>query len=411
MATDWRENRRRDALAKAQVERSRDAARLEADLARRRLDAELRHEAEANSRAQRAQTMRARAERRAAQLAWLREHAIDLVFVPVIVVPGVLAWSAMGAFGEQLFGPVGLGLPAISEGAMWVFEMRNVWVTQHEPDRPTWPLRLGAWFFTAVGAALNFLHGLTATPGSDRPHGLTVGLVMAVVSAAGMAAHQIIKTGPRRTRAQRAAARREDRARRAAIRSAAVGVDADGTARVILEPGTMRLDRKLGRTVLKAIDRPADDGHSDSRVWLPWPRVLPGDQAATVVTVLPDDADIQAALADYLDRHSPGPPVATAGKTDPPDADEIGRQMGTQLALAVANTERMAAIVRPNADTAELQSAARGDVAPDGLQADEEQQADERTADDAASDTAPASRPRPVKRPRACPVDLHARLV
>lgn len=328
---DWRESRRQDKLADARIARERDEARAQASLAQQRLNAELRHEAEAQQRAERAAAKLARGERWAARRAWVAAHLADLVFAPVIVIPGVLAWSAMGAFGEQLFGVVGLGLPAVSEGAMWVFEMRNAYVSQHYPDKPVWHLRLGAWVFTAVGAALNFLHGLTAIPGSDRPHGVTVGLVMALISAAGMAAHQLVKTGPKRTRAQRAAARREDRARRAAIRSAPVDLDDDGTAHVMLEPVTVQLGRKHGRTVL---------------------------------TVLDEDEPVSP--ADKADRSA--------------DVDEIGRQVAEQLALALANTDRIAAIMRPYRDTAEQQSAARGDTAP-------------AIPDELRPDTAPASEP------------------
>jgi hypothetical protein len=343
---DWRESRRQDRLADARIARERDEARAQASLAQQRLNAELRRDAEVQRRADRAAVRAARSERWSARRAWVTAHLSDLVFAPVIVIPGVLAWSAMGAFGEQLFGPVGLGLPAVSEGAMWVFEMRNAWVSQHYPGKPVWHLRLGAWTFTAIGAALNFLHGLTRIPGSDRPHGITVGLVMALISAAGMAAHQLVKTGPKRTRAQRAAARREDRARRAAIRSAPVDLDDDGTAHVLLEPVTVQLGRKHGRTILTVIDE--------------------------------DEPEAE--------------PVAAADTTDRRDLDEIERQVAEQLARALANTERMAAILHPYRGTAAQQSTARGDTAP---AVPNEPQPDPEPSSEPEADPAPDNEPAP----------------
>jgi hypothetical protein len=72
-----------------------------------------------------------------------------------------------------------------------------------------------------------------------------------------MAAHQIIKTGPRRTRAERhrarlerAVERREARAQHAAIRAATIDVDADGIARLVFRPGAMMMTRKHGRSSL-----------------------------------------------------------------------------------------------------------------------------------------------------------------
>ena len=113
----WREEMRQDRLTSAQIDREREAARTQARIAERQARVQIRREedlARAGAREQ-------RVARRADGVAWVRGHTLDLLFVPVIVVPAVLAWTAMGAYGYQLYGPPGLLLPAFSEGAMWAF--------------------------------------------------------------------------------------------------------------------------------------------------------------------------------------------------------------------------------------------------------------------------------------------------
>jgi hypothetical protein len=245
-----REEIRQDRLVSAQIEREREAARTHARIAGRQAVAQLRREEALARSAARQQARERRAARRAARLAWAHAHVLDLLFLPVIVVPAVLAWTAMATYGYQLYGPAGLLLPAFSEGAMWAFAIDTTWTTRHHPDRPTWHLRLGTWVFAAVAAVLNFTHGVTAPPAGPGPHGAGVGLVMALVSVAGVLAHQLITAGPRQARIHRAAARRELAARRAAVRHAVAGLDGNGHARLIYEPGTLTLTRRHGRTRL-----------------------------------------------------------------------------------------------------------------------------------------------------------------
>ena len=249
----WREEMRQDRLISAQIDRDREAARVQARIAERQARAQMRREEDLARAAARQRNRERRAARRAARMAWVRGHTLDLLFVPVIVVPAVLAWTAMAAYGGQLYGPPGLVLPAFSEGAMWAFAIATTWTIRHHPGRPTWHLRAGTWTFAAVAAALNFTHGLTG-PGT---HGAGVGVVMALVSAAGVVAHQFITAGPRRSRAERgqaridrAVARRELAARRAAVRHADAVLDQDGHARLICQPGTVALTRRHGRTRL-----------------------------------------------------------------------------------------------------------------------------------------------------------------
>ena len=250
-SSSWREEMRQDRLISAQIDREREAARLQARIAERQARAQARREEDLARSVARQQAREQRAVRRAERAVWERGHVLDLLFVPVIMVPAVLAWTAMGSYGYELYGPPGLLLPAFSEGAMWAFAIATTLTVRRHPDRPVWHLRLGTWVFAAVGAALNFTHGLSLS--------LRAGVVMALVSVAGVVAHQLITAGPRQSRAERdqarierAAGRREQAARRAAVRCAVADLDDDGHARLIYKPGMVTLSRRNGRIRLHA---------------------------------------------------------------------------------------------------------------------------------------------------------------
>jgi hypothetical protein len=176
-----------------------------------------------------------------------REHAVGLLFVPVIGVPVLLAWSAMAAWGLTVWGPVGVLLPLFSEGGMWAFDFAVALRRRQDPDAPVWHLQLGIAVFAAIGGGLNFTHGMS--PGTPH-HGLGIGIPMALVSDGGVAAHQLLIAGPRRARAERhrarlerLIARREHAARMAAARHARVMLDVQGGAALVYRAGTARLTR------------------------------------------------------------------------------------------------------------------------------------------------------------------------
>jgi hypothetical protein len=270
---DWREQRRLDRLAAAQIGRDDEAARAQAHIITADADARRRRERNQARLADRRAALKQRAARRAERMAWLSDHLLDLLFVPVIAVPAVLAWTAMSAFGDQVFGPAGWALPAFSEGAMWAFAAATTITRHHHPGRPVWHLRLGTAVFASVGAALNFIHGMIPAAGQLRGPG--VGAVMALVSVAGVVAHQFVTAGPRRSRAERSAARferarerREHRIRRAALNRAVAEIGADGTARLVVQCATVTMTRKHGRAHLEDVRLP----HS---LTSSWPRPLP----------------------------------------------------------------------------------------------------------------------------------------
>jgi hypothetical protein len=297
-------------MLRAQIDRDREAARTELRITERRADALARRDERTAKTVARQHARKARAARRTARSAWLREHAVALLFVPVIAVPGALAWSAMAAYGQRLYGPAGITLPAFSEGAMWAFAAATTLSKRRHPGRPVWHLRAGTVLFAAYGAALNFTHGMTL-PAAGGPG---TGAVMALVSAAGVLTHQIVTAGPRRTRADRdhartarAAGRREAAARRAVIRAAAAELDGHGNARLVHAPGFAVLARRRGRTVLHLA--PA----------CPWPRpapVLPAAAPAPRTRAALASAPVTApasAPAPGRDRTRSAPAARTRG--------------------------------------------------------------------------------------------------
>lgn len=373
-ARSWREENRQDRLARAQIGRDQRAADAELRIAERQARAAIRREDDQAWRQGRLQARQARrdarlqarqdrAARRAALAARIREHVIDLLFIPVIGIPAVLAWTAMAAYGYAVYGPPGLMLPAMSEGSMWAFAVATTLTRHRTPDAPLWHLRAGTVIFAAIGAALNFIHGLAA--GS-----VVTGALMAIVSVAGVTAHQLVTAGPRRSRAQRRAARleraarrREMAARRAAVRRSVVELDEDGSARLIYTPGTVTLSRRLFRTRLTPVrivrpapaepgphaDAPADDagGPADDEL-APDPDSVDKDavishiacQIADAVDASerwkPDYAALMAATGrsrrwcedvvrrarDKVLEPPPGPDAVTAGATLPHEAAE-----------------------------------------------------------------------------------------
>jgi hypothetical protein len=249
-----RAERRQDRLTAAQIARDDQAARATADIARAEAQARLRRDEQLGRQATRRVARARRASWRAARTAWLREHVTSLLFIPVIVVPGVLAWTAMAAYGKQVFGPAGVSLPAFSEGAMWAFAGATTITRRRHPGSPVWHLLLGTAVFAGFGAVLNFAHGLA--DGS-----VITGVVMALISVSGVTAHQLITAGPRRTRGEReisragrAAERRQRTIARAARRRCVAEVAEDGSVRLVHSPGTVRLGRdRLGRARITAV--------------------------------------------------------------------------------------------------------------------------------------------------------------
>ncbi|KDA44968.1 hypothetical protein [Frankia sp. BMG5.23] len=258
----WSDQRRADRAA------DREQARLDLDAAAARRS-KARAEADGRAEKRRAERETSRTRRRnirkarRAELAgWASEHTVELLVYPLAVVCAGMAIPAMAYYGFQLYGGVtGVALPALSELGAWAFALAVLVSRRRTPDRPTRWLTVGIVVFAGVGAALNFAHGATS-------RGPVAGLVMAVVSVAGVGAHQLAVAAPPRSRAERAAsrharlvARRVERARRLAIRRAVVELAADGGATLVYAPGRYTPHRRrLMPAVVPGLPVDPDDG-------------------------------------------------------------------------------------------------------------------------------------------------------
>ncbi|WP_226351107.1 hypothetical protein [Pseudonocardia sp. ICBG601] len=211
---------------------------------------ERRHNARAATAQLNAEQRQARADsRRAARarvLGWVDAHVIELLIYPIAVLSFALAAPAMAAYGTRIFGVGGFLLAGITELGMWAFAMAVVAARRRYPDRPVLGLQAGVVVFSAGAAGMNLLHGVTKAGG-----GWETGAVMAVVSVAGIVAHQLTLAGAPRTRSERRAARlaarvaaKLDRARHAAVRDAVTVIDTAGAARLVYRDGAYQLRRR-----------------------------------------------------------------------------------------------------------------------------------------------------------------------
>ena len=233
----WAEARRADRVA------AREQARLDLDAAAAR-QAAARGQADARAAKQRAARDAARSRSRARRAAarrvlagWLAAHTVEVLVYGLALVCGAMAVPAMAVYGWHLYGLPGLLLPAVSELGAWAFAGSVMVSRRRHPQRPVRWLLGGIAVFAATGAALNLAHGWST-------RGPLAGAVMAVVSVAGIVAHQLAVASPPRSRAERTAARhgrlverRLARARRAAVRRAVVELSPDGTVRLVYPTG------------------------------------------------------------------------------------------------------------------------------------------------------------------------------
>ena len=337
MQTSWREERRRDRMAEAQISREAGAARVQARITESEARARLRRDQDAARLSDRRTARKQRAARWAARMAWLRGHVVDLLFVPVIVVPGILAWTAMAAYGSQVWGPAGVILPVFSEGAMWAFAGATTITRKRHPDRPLWHLRAGTAVFAGVGATLNFIHGLTA---HEVAAGVGAGVVMALVSVAGVVAHQLITAGPRRTRADRAAARharlaarRERAVRRAALRRTVAVLDADGGVHLVHEPGAVSLRRRWhGRASLEEVPGAPQKQPAAPPEVHSWPRPAPVLDAPAPAPALQEERAIKPVPSAPSDAPKSAP-VKRASARQKPASDRAAKRARAERLL------------------------------------------------------------------------------
>lgn len=336
-ASTWAERRREDRAAAAEqarrdadaaAERALHAEAVRAEIAeRRRTEQATRDQAARAARVEQARRVRAERRKRAAARrvavgVWAARHRVDLLIYPLAVASAVMAVPAMAAYGIALYGgPTGAVLPILSELGMWAFALAVQSRRRTHPGAPLWALQVGVWAFAAVAAGLNIAHGLD--------DGLSTGLVMGVVSVAGVIAHQLVTAGARPARPSgvvRAAERKLRAARRAALRAAVAEIDTDGDARLVHAPGVYRVCRdRLGRAHLA-------------------PHTTPG------LPVDDDGGDLAAEVSAWLAEQTPGlssVPVPSAGEPaggtgDQHDPADIGTEDDRPDGHGVATLDRPA---------------------------------------------------------------------
>lgn len=259
-ATEWREQRRADKHNDAQVKATLLAAQAEQDRADRRAEAEQRRQEAEHQRQLREQRRQARRELWSARMqqlrGWLAEHTGDVLIYQLAVVAAVMAMPAMAAWGLAQYGmATGLLLPVITELGMWSFSIAARIHTRRVPDGSVWALHVGVAVFSAVAAGTNFLHGL-------QSGGIIRGLVMAIVSISGVAAHQLATARRPRPRIERQQARRVRRFARAALARSVAHIDHTGAVELLAPAGTYRLNWR-GRLTATAVPglpvAPVDD--------------------------------------------------------------------------------------------------------------------------------------------------------
>src|SRR5690606_19027139 len=231
MLSDLREERRRDrpdAAEQARLDREHDLRLRREDRERRRRERQQRID-------------RWMAAIKSANR-WITRHPVDLLMSVIVVVPGLLAWTAMAAFGVDIYGHIGVTFPLFSEAASWTF----AFAVQRARRRggPVRMLMTGLVITTAIQGARTFAHGAMQGP--------LVGLVMALVSVSGVVIHQIrvwsdrqapTREERRQQQLARLAARRRHRMEMTAVREAAGQLHPDGSVRLLVRPGTVQLGR------------------------------------------------------------------------------------------------------------------------------------------------------------------------
>lgn len=324
------------------LEHQREVALLKAE--QRRID-------EDRAKADREDKATARRETVRAVRRWCGAHVVDLLIYPLMLVSAAIAVPLAAQWGTAHLGETGALLPILSEWGMVAFSIAVHVSRVRTPDRPVWALQVGTWVFAAVGFAIAVIRGATTPEGG----GWDLGLVMGLVSVAGVAAHQLVSAAPRRSpeereqrRSERAVARgmrkfdrnarrEQDRiaaTRRAAIAHAVAEIDQDGRARLVFQPGryTLRRGKLLPAAVAGLPVEPAVDGELGYTVADEAAAYLAGlrfrrltDDPAGQQTTPPDEGEGSGGVATVDPTHPRPPlPIADAGDIGTDQPEESG---------------------------------------------------------------------------------------
>ncbi|WP_226360915.1 hypothetical protein [Pseudonocardia sp. ICBG1142] len=322
-AAERRETRALDARLAREAADAAAQRRIAEQDARRDRDRADRESAERRRDEQRRSRASVRAAARAKALTWASTHAVELLIYPIALLSFALAAPAMAAYGTTIYGPLGVLLAGITELGMWAFALAITASRHQHPDRPVVGLQAGVVLFSLVAAGMNLLHGLH--------QGWTAAVVMAVVSIAGVAAHQLTLAGAPRSWTERRTARlaalveaKTDRARRLAIGDAAAVIAADGTAELVYRPGVFQVHRRtLAATT--APERPVTPAAPAMPV-APFSRSAIADDWDWALAALVEGAGcVGSRLTDDLDYEAdPALDCLDSGVDSHPDDDHGG---------------------------------------------------------------------------------------
>jgi hypothetical protein len=240
----------------AQAKSTAAVAKIQAKTGAKDRAAQRRENRRNNRKAEAIERAGKRAARWKAIRAWVKANWHHALWLPVIVAPGVLAWTAQQGAGDSIFGS-GMGwlLALFTETSAWALLAHSA-IRRARGDSAG-AITAAVWLVAMVGAVLNYVHG-ASDPGASWH-----GLVMALVSVSGIAVHQIAharvdlvarvrgwlagRMGRRVTRDQarigRVAHRRRVRFELAAARSATAVLYADGRVELRYRTGPVTLSR------------------------------------------------------------------------------------------------------------------------------------------------------------------------
>lgn len=354
----WQDEMRANRAAKAeaarlqqQTETGNDIALMHAAGQEARADRELAADLAAKAKdaadAERVRRKGVRAKRRAAVKDFAKSHVVDGLIYAIAVVSFVMAASAMAGYGATVYdSPLGKLLPLITELGMWAFAVAVLAARSKDKTRPVWGYQAGVWVFGTLAFVTNAVHGLA--------RGFDAGLIMGVVSVAGVIAHQLAIATPPRPAAQRAAdklaaaaAAKTNAAARAALKSATAQVDAAGNARLTYAPGTYEIRRSRLVAVEADPDVPGPPDAMDVALaaLLNPDRPAPRGDGGSVLGSDGGVATAEAPRDDTTDGPGPDRPAPRRTAPDRPGKSGGGRavrdaahfaQLRTRLAEAVA---------------------------------------------------------------------------
>ncbi|WP_433409059.1 hypothetical protein ACQPZU_01825 [Saccharomonospora azurea] len=282
--SSYKEELRKDRAARAEQEPEDRLAEAEQRRRDREAEAEQRRKDAAAAKAEARKDQREREARKAARkaarqtavkavAATIGENKVALSIYSIALVSFVMSAPAMAAYGDRIYAGsawafTGWLLPVVTELSMWACAFAVHHRRRTAPGASVFWLRVGVALATALAAGLNAMKGITV--------GWDASVVMGVVSIAGVLLHQMAVAGQPRSKAERAeaeiarrAARKVEKAREAAIADAAVEITADGTARLVFEPGIYRLGRDRGprlHPTVNPLDRPGPRDVMDDEI-------------------------------------------------------------------------------------------------------------------------------------------------